>query len=896
MSNNAILEVAIGLILIYLVVALLATKLQELWFGTYWRGRVKNLHAVVFEAVGRDETLQKRVYENPLVSGLFEGEKATPGRWWERAVGPSAIPPDIFARALLIVIHADSNGRHPSDQYTTPSGFVSEKSNDALQVWKSLRALLPGNEANWSAFEAAIARWFCDITDRSSGWYQRKMQGVGLALAVVLAALLNVDAFYIAESLSSDPQQRRALVALAEDVNRLARQDAGMAAANAPPPAMQDGARAAFNDDPLLLVSTRILQAVPKLQDAFMKDAAIARSAPNLFPVKEHCAVVGDKKLDDSKLSNSDAWLRVLPALRTIVVNSQVPSDPNNPGAPTTLQALTAVHACLVQISSWVSVAPQAKDDVIRKSMQDAGTALNEAEAGLLRMIKNLRAGRAVRAMFHRNPEAFRDCAEQTSGSRALFEECTARSDREVLQFPVLFTKRNRYLQFHTPVERRTGEDFVTTDESLHFNGSATLGLPRMELVLLPWEERASWILGVLASAIFISLGSPFWFGLLEKVMRLRSMGKTREDLEDKDAASGLTPKAPDKAVPAPAPTGGAEPFSFALNEFERSTLVPRDIVAVQQHLGMASQTGQLDTQTRAAIEDYTRKHGLTPTNELDATLFFRITGRQSSATPVVATHGRLHRGEPHPLVPEVAAKLQAVLGLPAARVPANVRSFSDDLRAMAVLYRYKVDAAPDPQRRVFDDALNRPEVLDRIEEDLLDEIRKRAAVGGAPLPADTKPWLEWAIGELGQVERNEITVAASNPRICEYLKAAGLPNAGDATPWCGAFVAWVVTAYNNSNPATPLVPPPVQPALAANWSNWATARPRDAAGALQIQRGDVVLMRSADTDGKIRYHVGFCLQADADTIWLLAGNQASGTRVCLRPIPRQHIEGANGP
>ncbi|HEX5684595.1 MAG TPA: hypothetical protein VFY73_11245 [Ideonella sp.] len=892
--NNAILEVVIGLVLVYLIVSLLATKVQELWFGTMWKGRVKNLHLAVFEAVGRDATMRDKVFANPLVFSLFEGDQATQGAWWQRPTGPSAIAPDVFARALLIEVNELNPGRHPSEQFTTPAGFLAERGHGSQPVWKSLRALLPGNEASWQGFEAAIARWFCDITDRSSGWYQRKMQGVGFALAVLLAGLLNIDTFYIAEALSTDPEQRRALVTLAEDVDRLVRSGAGSSTASAAA-APQAKSAAALSDRPSLRVSTRLDDAMVQLDLVYRHDDAIAKSAPDLFPVEKHCAIVNEAALANRKLSNTFDWLYVLPAVKASIDDTRVPPPPGAAQPLPARQTLEQAFRCLNQISAWAQAAPAGKDERSRKAMREAIGALTDAKTGVLAMLQDLRAGRSVRATFLRDPAAFADCAAQSVGSRAVFDDCVQRAGAEMLQLPVLFTERNLRMQFYRVGPSGDKEDFQGPAEH-RFAGDPLLGLPAMYLEPLPLTERWTWVAGVLASAFFISLGSPFWFGLLEKVMRLRSMGKTREDEESNVAARGLAagPAAPD-AKQAPA----AEPFSFAVNEFERNSLQPRDIVLLQQHLGMASHTGNLDEATRAAIEDFTRKQGLPPTNQLDSSLFFRITGRPSSATPIVAGQGRLQRGQEHPAVPELADTLQKMMGLqnpPVQRVPATERRFSDDLRALALLYRYKTDTAADPQRQVFDDALKRPEVLDRVDETLLAAIRA-SATSGLTLPVDPAPWMDWAIGELGQVERNEKTVAASNPRICEYLAAAGLPNDGDATPWCGAFVAWVVNQHNSHASANAALPaPPPTPAGAVHWKGWATSRTVDASGHIEARRGDVVLMRSADTDGTIRHHVGFCLLAEPDRIWLLAGNQAKGTRVCLRAIPRQHVEAVNGP
>ena len=176
--GNAIVDVVLGLVLTYLVLSLLVMKVQEILDGNLLKGRVSNLHEMLLEAVGRSQDLRDKVLKNPLIFALYKGKDANDHMLW-RSSGPSSIPPDLFARALLMELNG---GRHPSEEFPKPSAFLAARTlgkdvADAPRVWGALNGLLPGNEGDWKAFESAIATWFTDIGDRSDGWFQRRAQG-----------------------------------------------------------------------------------------------------------------------------------------------------------------------------------------------------------------------------------------------------------------------------------------------------------------------------------------------------------------------------------------------------------------------------------------------------------------------------------------------------------------------------------------------------------------------------------------------------------------------------------------------------------------------------------------------------------------------------------------------
>ncbi len=96
MLLNPMLDVAIGLIFMYLLLSIIVTVVQEFIASTF-KLRNKNLVRAIVELSGSDN--KANFFEHPLISPLFRGdvdEKGAPKKG-----GPSYIPKRNFALAIL---------------------------------------------------------------------------------------------------------------------------------------------------------------------------------------------------------------------------------------------------------------------------------------------------------------------------------------------------------------------------------------------------------------------------------------------------------------------------------------------------------------------------------------------------------------------------------------------------------------------------------------------------------------------------------------------------------------------------------------------------------------------------------------------------------------------------
>lgn len=116
-------------------------------------------------------------------------------------------------------------------------------------------------------------------------------------------------------------------------------------------------------------------------------------------------------------------------------------------------------------------------------------------------------------------------------------------------------------------------------------------------------------------------------------------------------------------------------------------------------------------------------------------------------------------------------------------------------------------------------------------------------------------PWLDKAREELGV---NEFPGAANNPRVIEYLNATTNLSAAvrskDETPWCSAFVNWVMGQAGIEG---------TKNALARSWQGWGEHID-------EPYKGCIVVFRREQGFG----HVGFYLEETETHIKVLGGNQ----------------------
>jgi hypothetical protein len=193
MFGSYILDVAIGLVFVYMLLSLLCSTINEQVITRILSLRATTLEAGIKNMLADPKgDLTKQIYENPLIKGLSQNALS------EKPRKPSYIPSDIFAQAVMAldVVQKYKN---------TPAMQNSPMPN-------ALASLIQKANGDTTKELAYIEQWYNDTMDRVSGWYKRNVQLIIFILGFVIVVGLNVDTLAIITNLSNDTVIRAGFV------------------------------------------------------------------------------------------------------------------------------------------------------------------------------------------------------------------------------------------------------------------------------------------------------------------------------------------------------------------------------------------------------------------------------------------------------------------------------------------------------------------------------------------------------------------------------------------------------------------------------------------------------------------------------------------------------------
>lgn len=224
MFGSSILEVAIGLVLVYLLLSLICSALQEsleAWFKIRASNLELGMREILCDADGT--RLTKDIYTHPLIFGSFRGGyDPTKVRSNSTTNLPTYIPAANFATALL-----DTVVRGPVNKGLAQGAPAQELNFESLQMavvnsttldaslQRVLLLALDSSQGDLTKVQANVEAWFNNGMDRVSGWYKRRMQLVILGLGLAVAIVLNVDSLKVAGELYRNDALRAGAVAQA---------------------------------------------------------------------------------------------------------------------------------------------------------------------------------------------------------------------------------------------------------------------------------------------------------------------------------------------------------------------------------------------------------------------------------------------------------------------------------------------------------------------------------------------------------------------------------------------------------------------------------------------------------------------------------------------------------
>ncbi len=242
MLGSVVLDVAIGMVFVYLLLSLIASAILEI-FAALVQTRSANLQRGIRSLFSEDSiqdgiTLAESVYKHGLTRGLYQD----PHRDYGEATGlidrlrlklqtvfgiappkeiegirnplllPAYIPSRTFALALIDILAKNNDNGQGTMQRIT--GFLNGH-HAAFQDNKAVEALLTlieNSENKIEKFQANLENWYNDAMDRVSGWYKKYSQNVLLVIGLALAVGFNVNSIQVARTLWFDRDARQEMV------------------------------------------------------------------------------------------------------------------------------------------------------------------------------------------------------------------------------------------------------------------------------------------------------------------------------------------------------------------------------------------------------------------------------------------------------------------------------------------------------------------------------------------------------------------------------------------------------------------------------------------------------------------------------------------------------------
>jgi len=227
--SSDILDLAIGMILMFLSVSLICSALNE-FIESLVRNRARDLERGITELLGGPgaKGLVAQIYNHPIVSGLF------PGTYNPASARnlPSYIPSAAFAAALMDVLQPAASASLSGASATAPGKgggtfALAGGIGSTVQFRQSVSALpeSPIRTALLTLIDAAgddavtarrnIEAWYDSAMDRVSGWYRRRTQFILVGIGFFTALALNADSIGVARALSTNRAARDLVVARA---------------------------------------------------------------------------------------------------------------------------------------------------------------------------------------------------------------------------------------------------------------------------------------------------------------------------------------------------------------------------------------------------------------------------------------------------------------------------------------------------------------------------------------------------------------------------------------------------------------------------------------------------------------------------------------------------------
>lgn len=205
--GSTLLEVAIGVVFVYLLLSMFCSALSEL-IESFLRFRARDLEKGIGKLLN-DPGLAQELLSHPLIKPLGEKPSYIPARTFSLALWNLATTEAAKGKAVAAGV--------TQDLHVVRSLILSLQGERYGEIRTALLTLIDEAGDDIGKARTNIEAWYNDAMDRVSGWYKRRTHWILIVLGLLAAAFLNVDTINVVRALWYNDALRSSVSMAAEE-------------------------------------------------------------------------------------------------------------------------------------------------------------------------------------------------------------------------------------------------------------------------------------------------------------------------------------------------------------------------------------------------------------------------------------------------------------------------------------------------------------------------------------------------------------------------------------------------------------------------------------------------------------------------------------------------------
>jgi len=488
MFNSVVLDVVIGLVLIYLLYSLLVSIIGEM-LSSRMRIRAKMLKNTIASMLMDDNeeksikiwheklrhrilwikrswhdffsytrpdfkySLAEKFYNYPSIKYLGKNEFKNL---------PSYISKENFSDTLFNMLREKGTGT--DDMVKIDFCLKYNTLNIDNETKKHITNLFKTADNNPDIFKASLRNWFDETMDRLNGWYKRRLQFILFWFGFIIAISFNVDTIKIVKQLSKDKDARNQLVQMGIQLSK----------------------------DPL-----RYKEFVSVSKDSLHSQAIIDSAYAHVT-----------KDINEANMALGLGWkFDSLRKTKTILVPNSKPDSVIIHKFDSIKANIDINNKLLIKNKNLISSYTNSFDSLkteLKYSLDDKRTSIINVSINHIR-------------------ERIQNCLQAINNSTII----NLRNEAHIKD---LTTRLN--INYKTAFIKVDEIEANNKYDSLEIKGYIASGFGSkvcyfLNNTVIPWKSPF-W--GFIITALMLSLGAPFWFDLLKKLVSIRSSGVKPEE------------------------------------------------------------------------------------------------------------------------------------------------------------------------------------------------------------------------------------------------------------------------------------------------------------------------------------------------------------------------------